>query len=123
MNTNTTSFSKSMIELVYAIRKHIDSDLKPSVKLANPDLLMELTHYFPHCKDVILKALIKELMELAGTEWQKRLISPDARREEKHILKAYRGTVSVEPRSVNSTPDIPRKSGKKMVYRGCVIES
>lgn len=120
---NATSYSRSMIELVYEIRKRIESDLKPGVKLANPDLLMELAHYFPSCKDAILKALIKELMELAGEEWQKQLVLPSARQENRHTLKAYRGSMSVETSPSPPIPEAPKKSGAKMVYRGCVIQN
>lgn len=117
------TYSKSMIELVYEIRRRIESDLKPSIKLANPDLLIELAHYFPDCKDAILRALIKELMEIAGTEWQERLTKPQSFQDESHILKAYRGSVSVETiQTPKAATAQPAENSSKMVYRGCVIE-
>lgn len=124
-----TAYSQPMIKLVIEIRRRIESDLKPGIKLANPYLLVELIEYFPTCKDVVLKALIKELMEIAGEDWQEQLAAPVPRqikKPEPTIVKAYRGSVSVESAPVSNTTQIKKNpaqtsNSSKMVYRGCVV--
>lgn len=119
------TYSKSMIELVYEIRRRVPADFKPSVKLANPDLLIELARFFPDCNDAILKALIKELMEIAGEEWQQTLTKPrKAKQTESYQFKAYRGATSVEsaPSPQLAKQEPPKPASSKLVYRGCVIE-
>ena len=116
-------YSNAMIELVYEIRRRIESDLKPSIKLANPDLLMELVHYFPKCKSAVSKALIKELMELAGSDWKSRLYLPEEHEPISHIAKMYRGVTSVESMPTKPTPaKVASPSTPKMIYRGRVVQ-
>lgn len=94
-------YTKPMIDLVYEIRRRVDADMKPSVKMANPELLVELAEYHHHTKNTITKALIKELLFLAGDEWP--LLLEPAKTESvksqeihKQVVKVYRGQIILE---------------------------
>lgn len=89
-------YTKPMIDLVYEIRRRVDSNMKPSVKMANPEMLQELADYYQRTKDTITKTLIKELLFMAGDQWQQ-LLEP-------------------AKTDVDKTPDIPKQVVK--VYRG-----
>lgn len=111
-------YTKPMIELVFEIRRRVPADLKPSVKLANPELLQELAHFHGTCRDVISQTLIKELLQLAGSPWNTYLDEETRIEGPRKVTKVYRGQVTLE--------DAPRmtegKTGAKRVYRGQVIE-
>lgn len=93
-------YTKPMIDLVYEIRRRVNADMKPSVKMANPEMLRELVDYHHHTKDTITKTLIKELLFLAGDQWQK-LLEPAASNAErllelpKQVVKVYRGQTTL----------------------------
>jgi hypothetical protein len=93
-------YTKPMIDLVYEIRRRVDSDMKPSVKMANPEILQELADYHHHTKDTITKTLIKELLFLAGDQWQL-LLEPASQANEKmpdipkQVVKMYRGQTTL----------------------------
>ncbi|MGD8176060.1 hypothetical protein [Marinimicrobium sp. ARAG 43.8] len=120
-------YTKPMIELVFEIRRRVPADVKPSVKLANPELLDELADYHHRCRDVICQTLIKELLQLAGDPWDHALSDAKQQAEEaqaaarpRKITKVYRGQVTLEESPPkNSDED---KSRRKRVYRGQVIE-
>lgn len=89
-------YTKPMIDLVYEIRRRVDANMKPSVKMANPELLKELADYHHHTKDTITKTLIKELLFLAGDPWPHLLdpVIPEpvkATEIPKQVVKVYRG--------------------------------
>lgn len=93
-------YTKPMIDLVYEIRRRVDADMKPSVKMANPEMLKELADYHHHTKDTITKTLIKELLFLAGSQWQQLLepVSSDAiamKEIPKQVVKVYRGQTTL----------------------------
>ena len=114
------TYNKAMIELVYEIRRRIESEYKPGIKFANPELLSDLTLYYKSCTDTILRALIKELMVHAGEKWEARLKGLDNEIIPKHTVKSYRGVVSIE-----ETPDIPNKVKQPksdLIYRGRVVK-
>ena len=116
-------FTKPMIDLVYEIRRRVRSDLKPEVKLANPELLPILTNVYLQDKpDAVTGALIKELMSLAGDDWLARLQGGAATVSNRMISKSYRGQVSHEPApSSGMAPEavVTRKPVK--IYRGRVV--
>ena len=92
----TMQYTKPMIDLVYEIRRRVDSDMKPSVKMANPEMLQELAAYHHHSKDTITQTLIKELLFMAGAPWQQLLDSTKAEALKtadipKQAVKVYRG--------------------------------
>ena len=103
-------YTKPMIDLVYEIRRRVDADMKPSVKMANPELLKELADYHHHTKDTITKTLIKELLFMAGDQWPQ-LIEPVAAEAPaspeipKQVVKVYRGqTILVDaPQKVEAS--------------------
>lgn len=94
-------YTKPMIDLVYEIRRRVDSDMKPSVKMANPDMLKELADHYFHTKDTIAKTLIKELLLMAGPLWHQ-LVEPVKTEESKtneipkQVVKVYRGQTILE---------------------------
>jgi hypothetical protein len=109
-------YNKAMIQLVYEIRRRIESEYKPGIKFANPDLLTELVIYYRDCRDAILRALIKELMMYAGPEWELRL-HDEEQDIPKQILKSYRGVVSLE-----ESPVIAHNKKPDLIYRGQVVK-
>lgn len=132
------NYTKPMIELVYEIRRMVPSELKPSVKMANPELFDELAQHYHSDAKTITKALIKELLHLAGEEWSELLEASQAEeatnkadvKSHSHSAKMYRGVVSlVEKRlanqdnSVKTDVDVGDKPAAtpKRVYRGQVI--
>ncbi|WP_428244024.1 hypothetical protein [Gynuella sp.] len=110
-------YSKPMIELVYEIRRRVPSNLKPNIKLANPDLLDELLKHYQKDADTIVKALIKELMQLAGSPWTELLTSQESSSEQ-YVTKTYRGTLMTEPRKTGI--EEKSRSSRKM-YRGQIV--
>lgn len=117
-------YSKPMIDLVYEIRRRVDAAMKPGVKLANPEMLDELQQYYQGCKDVITKALIKELFSLAGDGWPQRLEAPpppppETPQQPHQIVKVYRGQVSLE----TVAPDTSASAKPQRIYRGQIINN
>lgn len=118
-------YTRPMIDLVYEIRRRVDAELKPSVKMANPEMLKELADYYLRTKDTISKALIKELLSQAGEEWLALLnpIKPvEVHAFNKQVVKVYRGqTILVETpmhstEAMNSPAVVPQKALR--MYRG-----
>ena len=103
-------YTKPMIELVYEIRRRVDAETKPSVKMANPDMLKELAEFHHRTKDTITKTLIKELLFLAGEEWLE-LLNPPLLTEpvplHKQVVKIYRGqTILVDAHEAITANDV-----------------
>lgn len=101
-------YTKPMVDLVYEIRRRVDAAMKPSVKMANPDVLKELADYHQQSKDTITKALIKELLFMAGPEWAS-LLEPAGETEKddipRQIVKVYRGQTVLQ--DATSAPEAP----------------
>lgn len=97
-------YTKPMVDLVYEIRRRVDAAMKPSVKMANPDVLKELADYHHQSKDTITKALIKELLFMAGPEWAA-LLEPAAEAVKtdipRQVVKVYRGQTVLQ----DATPE------------------
>lgn len=110
-----------MIELVYEIRRFVPSEVKPEVKLANPELFEILRRYYHGTATAVTKALIKELFHLAGGEWPGRLNAKNAATPGQTV-KAYRGQISLEQREENqpARPSENLKTAQK-IYRGRVV--
>lgn len=93
-------YTKPMIDLVYEIRRRVDTDMKPSVKMANPEMLKELADYHHRTNDTITKTLIKELLLMAGDQWRQLLepTSSDTAKVvdiPKQLVKVYRGQTTL----------------------------
>jgi len=118
------NYSKSMIDLISESRRRASSEDKPSIKLANPDVLVELNRIYHKSNDTVLKAIIKETFNLAGEGWPEKLLEP-AEEEEvlsngpRYITKVYRGQtqlVEVAPEGFSES-----KARSERVYRGQVV--
>jgi len=91
-------FNKPMIELVFEIRRRVDSAMKPDIKLANPLMMQELASFYHRNTDTITRTLIRELFHLAGDEWREIIDNP-ASTGAKPAVKVYRGQTSLESQS------------------------
>ncbi|MFT5082650.1 MAG: hypothetical protein ACI9Y1_000677 [Lentisphaeria bacterium] len=111
-------YTKPMIELVYEIRRLVPSELKPGVKLANPDLFKALIdHYFNGAKTVT-KALVKELLVLAGEDWSD-VLKNNETLNDRYYTTMYRGAVSLE-KPMDRVLEQGAKKPKR-IYRGQVV--
>lgn len=121
------NFNKPMIDLVRELRKRAPSDEKPGIKLANPDLLFEMIPWYHGTRDVIVKALIKELFEHAGDNWPQRLNTVNHADKEpsgqeagkRYITRVYRGQTQLV--EVAAEPRPPENPVTRRVYRGQVV--
>lgn len=66
-------YTKAIVDLIQEARRRAPSEDKPSIKLANPDVLFELLRLYQKSSDAIFKALVKEVFNLAGDPWPERL--------------------------------------------------
>lgn len=128
-------YSKPMIDLVYEIRRRVDSEMKPGIKLANPEMLQDLANFHHHCKDTVTKTLIKELLLLAGAPWNLQLQAPQPHTQPsqsqsktpKQLAHIYRGQVSLVDAPIQDSlaQDIPKEPLPRKpvrIYRGQVVE-
>ncbi len=114
-------YSRPMIELVYEIRRRVNADLKPSIKLANPDMFKELLDHYQSSKDTISRTLIKELFSMAGEPWNSSLNKPAEAVISRQVTKAYRGQVSLV--DAKKPPSESNQAAKPVrIYRGQVVE-
>ena len=112
------NFDKPMIDLVREIRRRAPSDSKPSIKLANPELLHELIPIHHTCGDTITKTLIKELFAMAGAPWPEALEEPKVVDTQRYITKVYRGQTQLIPVD-DEDHNEPAKPVR--IYRGHVV--
>jgi len=119
------NYNKAMIDLISEARRRAPSEDKPSIKLANPDVLSELNKIYHNSSDTVLKAIIKETFNLAGEGW------PDKLREAveeakkvvdvegpRYITKVYRGQTQLI--EVPSVAELSAPKSKR-IYRGQVV--
>jgi hypothetical protein len=118
-----------MIDLISEARRRAPSEDKPSIKLANPDVLFELNTLYHNSNDAVLRAIIKEAFLLAGDPWPQKLqeteVEPEPEEEEvanqpRYITKVYRGQtqlIEVAPESSGKE----EKEPPKRIYRGQVV--
>ena len=126
-------YSRPMIDLVMQIRKFVPADLKPDIKLANPELFATLIDYYHQKNCTVTNALIKELLFLAGEEWASQLTSEhqdDVKPApvKPQSVRVYRGQVQVIDKADNnavsdtiSHASPTKKKASKKIYRGQVI--
>lgn len=114
-------YSRPMIELVYEIRRRVNADLKPGIKLANPDMFQELSDYYQSSKDTISKTLIKELFSMAGEPWASNLNKTKEAVAPRQVIKAYRGQVSLV--EAKKPPSAASQDSKPVrIYRGQIVD-
>jgi len=119
-------YTKAIVDLIQEARRRAPSEDKPSIKLANPDVLFELLRLYQKSSDAIFKALVKEVFNLAGDPWPERLeAKPKEKKEvaedevpEGYVVKVYRGQTVLERKA---TTDKPESSRPKRMYRGQVV--
>lgn len=116
------NYNKPMIDLVREIRRRAPSEEKPGIKLANPELLEDLIQIYHKSSDNILKALSRELMNMAGEPWPELLQEglPDSGEQKTHfVTKVYRGQTQLVEKPTESTEKDSRRPVK--IYRGQVV--
>ena len=119
------NYSKAMIDLISEARRRAPSEDKPSIKLANPDVLLELNNLYHKSTDAVLRAIIKEAFLLAGDPWPEKLAEKEQQEEEeskgpRYITKVYRGQTQL----IEVAPEEESKQEKqpaKKIYRGRVV--
>jgi hypothetical protein len=109
------NYSKAMIDLVQELRKRLDVELGLKIRISDPQLLDHLCEYFYQSCNVGTKALIKELLLLAGESWYSR-VAPEV--DASSRSKIYRGQVMDEG---SSTAVINKPKSSVRIYRGRVI--
>ena len=114
------NISKPMIDLIKEIRRRCPSDIKPSIKLANPDVIDEILVLYHESSDTIFKALVKELCHIAGSPWVESLTKPQDNAGQ-FITKTYRGQTIYEPINTEVKEKDTRQKSVKM-YRGVAIK-
>ena len=110
-------FTKAMVDLAKEIRRHAPSDIKPSIKLANPELFNELALLFKTTESVVLRALIKEMHELAGDPWPARLLAEIA--AEPMTVQVYRGQTKLVMKKTEPMEHEIKTTTR--IYRGQVV--
>lgn len=117
------NYTKAMIDLISEARRRAPSDDKPSIKLANPEVLSELNKIYHNSTDTILKAIIKEAFYLAGAGWPEKLLDEvkddNPTKAPRFITKVYRGQTQLteaEPEGV-----MKNKAKTERIYRGRIV--
>jgi len=102
------------------IRKWMPSELKPHIKLANPNLFNILAEHYHDSCEVLTNALIKELFSIAGEDWSELLNSQEAP-QPKSRIKVYRGKTTLEAKPAQITKDTNTPTKSTRFYRGVAI--
>lgn len=115
------NYSKALIDLISEARRRAPSEDKPSIKLANPDVLFELKRIFHKSSDSVLQAVIKEAFHLAGDDWPDKLNITESdhtpQQEKRYVTKVYRGQTQLV--EIKEEESASRKS--KRIYRGQIV--
>ena len=117
-------YSKQMIDLVMQIRKLTPTEIKPEIKLANPNLIIVLIDHYHNGANTLVRALVKDLCSLAGESWSDKLVLRKQIREKS--VKAFRRQHALDDKIKDadiSKGTIIKKTAKKIIYRGQVIYS
>lgn len=118
------NYSKAMIDLISESRRRASSEDKPSIKLANPDVLTELNKIYHKSDDTVLKAVIKETFNLAGEGWPEKLVESVIEDDEstqgsRYITKVYRGQtqlIEIPPENYDN-----KRAKPERLYRGRTV--
>lgn len=118
------NYSKAMIDLISEARRRASSEDKPSIKLANPDVLTELNKIYHGSTDTVLKAIIKETFHLAGEGWPNKLVEQVEEESKvadgpRFITKVYRGQTQLIEVAPEGYDD--KKTKTERIYRGRAI--
>jgi len=118
------NLSKAMIDLITEARRRAPSEDKPSIKLANPNILSELHTLYHNSQDTVLKAIIKEAFSLAGDPWPAKLLKeePSEQPDIKYVTRVYRGQTQLLEVKQDDAVGGPNPTTKpKRIYRGQVV--
>lgn len=113
------TFTKAMIDLAKEIRRRAPADIKPIIKMANPELFTELGKIYETTTDAVMKALIKEICELAGEPWSN-VLQSDHQSEDDVSIRTYRGSTSYEHKP-KASEESSKPNRPKRIYRGQVV--
>lgn len=110
-------FTRPMIDLAKEVRRRAPSELKPSIKMANPDMFDILIELYRDSKDAVFKALVKELITQAGEPWKSALLNDIApKKSDKRQLA--RPNIEEQHTEWFDRHDSDRN---KRIYRGHVV--
>lgn len=122
------TLTKPMIDLVRELRRHASAELKPAIKLANPELFEEVVQWHKTSKSHVAKALIRELLRHAGEEWVQRVDSPEPSAQpsgetsttggKRYITRVYRGQTQLVEATGSPDSGNQKKPPVLRVYRG-----
>jgi hypothetical protein len=118
-------YSPEMIKLISQARRQAANEDKPSIRLANPSVFVELNKIYHASDDLALKAIIEEAFELAGEGWPAKLAqgletTEQSNVETRYIKKMYRGQEQLIE-VISEKPKEEEKTKSKRVYRGQVV--
>lgn len=105
-------YTKTMIDLIFQIRKSAPAPIRPRIKLSSPTLLDTLLDIYKVVDDKQLKILIYELLTHAGQAWVNRLTSPP----DIPVLTAV-ASKPIETEEQKPSKPMERKE-KVVIYRG-----
>lgn len=108
-------YTKSMIEHVQQIRKMVPLEVRPRIRLANPDLLDQLSNLYWELQDSLVNEKIETLMKLAGPAWVDLL---HAKPSPPHCKRTYRGVPLEEEVKENINAPVHSTGKSKVMYRG-----
>jgi len=117
-------YTKAMVDLIQEARRKAPSEHKPSIKLANPDVLAELAKLHIVSTDHVFKAIVKEIFHLAGDPWPERLAQLEQSQDDEYVTRVYRGKTTLvkkatAPHATESKEASVEKP--KRIYRGRVV--
>lgn len=111
-------YTKPMIDLVLLIRKTAPSHIKPQIKLANPELLDKLVGIYPTIEERMLRALVFELMTMAGPKWVREL---KQRTVATHSSDLKASKVPTEQNNLPQNAAPATAKPRTRIYRGQVV--
>lgn len=110
-------FTRPMIDLAKEVRRRAPTELKPSIKMANPEMFDLLIELYKNSKDAVFRALVKELVSMAGEPWKSTLIEQDAPKQntQKQLVRPSMDALQGE------WFDRHDDNRRKRIYRGHVV--
>jgi hypothetical protein len=124
LSQNNMQYTKSMIDLIFQIRKAAPAPIRPRIKLSSSSLLVTLTEIYSLIDDQSLRMMIFELMSQAGPEWVRRLRANSSEQQPQQLPVLTQQVAS----SSNSAQAAPTPSSdrqepaeireKVVIYRG-----
>lgn len=112
-------YTKSMIDLIRQLRKQLQLEFGVKVRISDPDLLSHMCDHYRRTDNRTTKALIKELLQQAGSSWFEKITLLDRPAAD---AKMYRGqTILTEQRKDGNQQAAQKSSSSVRIYRGRVV--